>query len=157
MSILVGLGGLSRRGNSPVTGRLILLMREQDGSRWIVPLSIISTVAVIAAVLVTAASARGCRFESVCEDIPVGVACEAAGARLEAHGATLWGRGGADLTTPVSMSWGRDLFPLRKQTCTVTLDAQCRVTTVRHESWFTHGPSEYHMARLRRMLGRVLP
>jgi hypothetical protein len=132
-------------------------MRASDGSRWIVPLSIASTVAFLAAVLVTAASARGCGFESVCEDIPRGVACEAAGARLEEQGATLWGRGGAELTTPVSMSWGRDLFPLRRQSCTVTLDPQCRVTSVRHESWFTHGPSEYHKARLKKMIGDVLP
>jgi len=131
-------------------------MGSSDGSRWIVPLSIASTVVVIASVLVTAASARGCRFESVCRDIPRGVACEAAGARLEEQGATLWGRSGADLTTPVSMSWGRDLFPLRRQTCTVTLDTQCRVTSVQHESWLKYGPSEYHKVRLRQVIRDVL-
>lgn len=131
-------------------------MRQRDGSRWIVGLSVVSTAVILAAVFITVSSARGCGFERACEAIPRGVACEAAGARLEEQGAVLWGWGGADLSPPVSMSWGRGLFPLRRQSCTLTLDAQCRVTAAQHESWFTYGPSEYHIERMRGIIRDVL-
>ncbi len=142
--------------NILTAGRLNPLMRDRDGSRWLVALSALSMVVLLAAGLVAVASARGCGFERACEDIPRGVACEAAGARLEEQGAVLWGWGGTDLTTPASMSWGRDLFPLRRQSCTVTLDFQCRVTAVQHESWFTYGPSEYQVGRMRAIIRGVL-
>ena len=132
-------------------------MRDKDGSRWIVALSVLATVVIVAAGFITAASARSCGFEKACRDIPHGVACEAAGARLEEKGAVLWGWGGADLSTPASMSWGRDLFPLRRQSCTVTLDFQCRVTAVQHETWYRYGPSEYQILRLKQRIKTVWP
>jgi hypothetical protein len=119
----------------------------------LIPAFIIAAALLAAAALIAMSAWSGHGFKQACESVRSGASWQEASQDLVKNGAVVTGWGGPTGGPILKRDWGREAFPFRRQRCDLTLDENGMVTKAAYEWWFKYGPSQYHMARLKQVLG----
>ena len=119
----------------------------------LIPALLIAAALLAVVALLGMSVRRGQDFKKACEAVRPGATWQEASKGLVENGGVVTGWGGPTGGPILKRDWGREAFPLRRQSCDLTLDENGRVMQITYKWWFIYGPSSYHRARIKQVLG----